>query len=177
MRRNSRRGATTIEMTLVGIPIIFTLISVFEISRGMWMYNTAAHAVREGVRFAVVHGVDCVNNPPGVNNDCVQTAAQIAAVIQNDGVGLDPANTQLTFRAPAGTGGFQCNLNGTQIGAGTSCSSAWPPNPFNARGTPVEIVITTPFHSALAMFWPGAGGPQSFAQVNLWANSIDTVQF
>jgi TadE-like protein len=176
MRRNLRRGATTIEMTLVGIPIIFILISVFEISRGMWMYNTAAHAVREGLRFAVVHGVDCVNNPPGVINDCAKTAAQVAAVIRFDGVGLDPANTRLTFRAPSGTGGFQCTLAGTQIGGGTSCSAVWPPNPFNARGTPLEIVITTPFNSALAMFWPGTR-PASFATVNLWANSIDTVQF
>ena len=46
--RRAQRGATTIEMTLVGIPIIFLLISTFEISRGMWMYNTAATAVREG---------------------------------------------------------------------------------------------------------------------------------
>ena len=33
-------GQSLVEFTLVGIPLIFVLISVFEISRGMWMYHT-----------------------------------------------------------------------------------------------------------------------------------------
>ena len=58
--RRRRRGATMLEMTLVGIPTIFILISIFEISRGIWMYETLAYAAKAGVRFASVHGADCV---------------------------------------------------------------------------------------------------------------------
>ena len=35
MRRARSRGNTMVEFTLVGIPIMFALISVFEISRAM----------------------------------------------------------------------------------------------------------------------------------------------
>ena len=82
MSRQGQRGATTIEMTLVGIPIMFLLISTFEISRGMWMYNTEATAVREGVRFASVHGVNCVKVAPGIPNQCDVTANDIVQVIR-----------------------------------------------------------------------------------------------
>src|SRR5580765_336316 len=90
-----QRGATTIEMTFVGIPIIFILISVFEISRGMWMYNTAATAVREGLRFASVHGVNCVHLAPGIPNSCEVTANDIVKVIRG-GAGNAILNSQGT---------------------------------------------------------------------------------
>ena len=54
-----RRGAVTLEFTLVGIPLLFTLISTVEMSRGMWMYQTQAYAISQGVRYLVVHGADC----------------------------------------------------------------------------------------------------------------------
>ena len=115
MKNARRRGATTIEMTLVGIPIIFIMISIFEISRGMWMYHTAAHAVRKGVRFATVHGLNCITNAPGVNNNCTVTANDIAAAIKFAGVGLDPATTTVTFTSLNGS--FGCPLNGSDNGA------------------------------------------------------------
>lgn len=172
MRRTlkSRRGANTIEFTFVGIPIIFVLISIFEISRGMWLYETAAHAVREGVRYATVHGFNCVNNPPMVTNSCAVTAADVAQVIRNAGVGLDPAATTLTFIAPApGGNSFSCALNACP-------ATIWPPAGANTAGTAIQINITTPFNSALAMFWPGSQ-PASFASTTLGATSMDFVQF
>jgi Flp pilus assembly protein TadG len=169
------RGATTVEMTLVGIPLIFMLISIFEISRGMWLYHTAAYAVREGVRFAIVHGANCVNNPPSVNSSCTKTAADVAAVIQNAGVGLETASTTLTFTAPSPGGTpVVCTL----AGAGTNCGNVWPPaaSSGNVVGSAIQIDIRTPFTSALSMFWPGAS-QMVFGTVNLNATSTDTIQF
>ena len=57
-----QRGQSLIEFTFVGIPVIFTLICIFEISRGMWIYGTLNHAVKEGVRYAIVHGINCSKN-------------------------------------------------------------------------------------------------------------------
>src|SRR4051812_12070981 len=100
-----RRGQSLIEFTFVGIPIMFVLISVFEVSRGMWIYHTLAHAVREGVRYASVHGYNCtqngntcaVNMGP-VSNTCTGSSdAPIAEVIRCAAVGLDPANTNIQF--------------------------------------------------------------------------------
>src|SRR5690242_13216787 len=54
--RTGCSGQSLVEFTFVGIPMIFVLIGTFEISRGMWMYHTLAHAVRDGVRYASVHG-------------------------------------------------------------------------------------------------------------------------
>ena len=164
-----RKGASTIEMTLVGIPIIFILISVFEIARGMWIYNAAAHAAREGVRFAIVHGANCVYNPSaGFNNNCSKTAAEVAAKIRDAGVGLDPATTMVRFTA-SGSALAQCALNGCP-------ATLWPPAGQNSVGTVIQIDVITPFNSALAMFWPGAA-KVNFAMVNLGASSSDTIQF
>src|SRR5436190_22902553 len=108
----AQRGATTIEMTFVGIPLIFILISVFEISRGMWMYETAATAVREGVRFATVHGVNCVQDA-GVPNQCDVTANDIVRVIR-----LGAGSTSMTHAlnyGPTGAGAVGLDLSTTIV--------------------------------------------------------------
>ena len=189
----SQRGATTIEMTFVGIPLIFILISVFEISRGMWMYNTAATAVREGVRFATVHGVNCVFTG-GIPNQCDVTANDIVRVIRTGlgngsthslnygptgagSVGLVETTTDLTFTSASGT--LTCKLDGS-TGA---CNSQWPPGPpafpnanDNAVKQFITISIKAPFRSAISMFWPGSR-PMQFGATNLSASSSDTMQF
>ena len=162
MSRKQQRGEVMLEMMLVGILIIFVLIATFEISRGMWMYHTAAHAVRNGVRFAIVHGQNCQYNPPAVTNSCGKTQADIAAIIQNAGIGLDPGTTTVTFCTGlcASNPGTTCTLN--------ACDStnAWPPNGHNDVGDTIEIDLQTPFISM-------AG----WARANLSAASSDQIQF
>lgn len=183
-----QRGSSTIEMALVGIPIIFTLISIFEMSRGMWMYHTLAYSVKVGVRLASVHGENCINNPPGVTNNCPRTIAQLAQVIKDAAVGLDPENTLLTFNANNGDithcylGSSSTSSLTTPLGSGVGCLSLtttqWPPsaNSENQVGKQIRIDIRTRFRSALAMVWPGAGRV-SFAEADLGATSQDIVQF
>ena len=66
--RNHRRGGSSlIEFTLVGIPLIFVLLSTFEMARGMWLYHTLAYAARQGTRYAIVHGVNCSMGIPIVS--------------------------------------------------------------------------------------------------------------
>ena len=79
-KRLDRRGSTILEFVLVGIPMIFIFISVFEISRGMWIYHTLAYSIREGVRYTTVHGKGCASP-----NTCQVTIAQITGVIQSAG--------------------------------------------------------------------------------------------
>jgi Flp pilus assembly protein TadG len=165
---NRRRGQSLVEFTLVGIPIIFVLISTFEISRGMWIYHTLAYSVKVGVRYASVHGINCVNGG-GNPNDCLITIAQVAQRIQLNGVGLDPTKTSLTFSP----GGATCTL--------TACAAnntQWPTpdGVVNAVGQPIRIDIRTQFTSALAMLWPGAN-PVSFAAGSLGASSQDHIQY
>ena len=170
-------GQSLVEFTFVGIPLIFVLISVFEISRGMWMYHTLAHSVRDGVRYASVHGYNCTNN----GNTCTVTMRQVAAVIRDAAIGLDPANTKLNFYTfPTSTTaktqvGAQCTLDTTTNPCSTT--NTFPPPACNTpKACQVEIDITTPFQSALAMLWPGAK-PVSFASGTLGATSADAVQY
>jgi len=167
-RRRSGLGQSLVEFTLVGIPIIFVLISTFEISRGMWIYHTLAYSVKVGVRYASVHGINCAH-VGGNPNDCLITIGQVAQRIQFTGVGLDPAKTSLTFTP----GGVTCTL-----AACAGNATIWPTNDsvVNAVGQPIRIDITTPFNSAIAMLWPGAK-PVSFASGTLGASSQDHIQY
>ena len=90
MQRRRVAGNTLIEFTLVGIPLVFLLVSVFEMSRGMWLYHTLATAVREGTRLAVVHGGDCNLYP----NSCAVTVRTVANRIRDAAVGLPPSDMQ-----------------------------------------------------------------------------------
>jgi len=175
-------GQSLVEFTLVGIPLLFVLISVFEISRGMWMYHTLAYSVKAGVRYASVHGINCTNN----GNNCTVNMGpvakkcdgnpSIADVIRCAAVGLDPTKTQISF--------YTFILNGAKIPQGSctldTCSALTTPFPPLGANRPsvdrIEIDITTPFNSALAMLWPGAN-PVSFTSGTLGATSADGVQF
>ena len=178
-----RRGAASVEFALVGIPTIFILISVFEISRGMWMYETVAHAVREGARYAAVHGQDCAVAP----NTCGKTMAQIAQQVQNSGVGLDAAQFTVTVSINLGATPTSLAVDGPQTLASmlndTTNFSAWTfvTNGSNVNAsTPGNDVVVSgemPFRSALAMFWPGAKGTQGFATTKLVATSQERILF
>ena len=97
--RSEHGGTSLIEFTLVGIPLIFVMISVFEISRGMWIYHTLASAVKAGTRYAIVHGENCAQAP----NTCTVTIGQIATQIQAAGPGLMPDQLTLTFTPANGS--------------------------------------------------------------------------
>jgi Flp pilus assembly protein TadG len=181
MKRNRQRGQSLVEFTFVGIPLMFVLISIFEVSRGMWMYQTLAYSVREGVRFASVRGIDCVPTATNLNN-CQAAIKDIAGVIQFYGVGLDLATTQATFTVCSAD---DCSTpsDGTSVVCmlGTTCASNntyWPPNDntSNRVGVTIRIDLVTPFKSGLAMLWPGAG-KVSFALVNLPAGASETIKF
>jgi hypothetical protein len=150
-------------MTLVGIPMIFVLISVFEISRGMWIYHTLSYAVREATRYAVVHGHNCYVSP----NNCPITVADVARRLENAGVGLIPAELN------ANIGGISCN----PLSSCFANTTAFPQANAYQQGQPVTVSATYLFRSAISMFWPGAGPGMVFAPVTFGAASTETIQF
>jgi len=179
-QRNLEKGSSMVEFALVGIPLIFILISIFEISRGMWMYETVAHAVREGARYAAVHGQDCTTSP----NQCDAKFSDIAARIRDGGVGLDPDQLNITITTAAGAGAGTYASKGpstlTTLLADNSSFSGWtfgsPAGPATGAGTDVIVTGVFPFRSALAMFWPGSSN-MSFSTVNLGATSRERIAF
>jgi hypothetical protein len=171
-----RRGNALIEFTLVGIPMIFVLISIFEMSRGMWIYHTLAHALKEGTRYASVHGQSCYNGTA----PCPITIADVANRVKDSGVGLIPDELNITISSMACTGctavqSVACNplsscfLNTTQFPSDKA---------GNEPGlSEVAITGTYPFRSAIAMFWPGAHGGIQFPAFNLPASARERVHF
>ncbi len=164
------RGASTLEFTLVGIPLIFVLITTIEMSRAMWIYQTLAYAIKEGVRFSAVHGQNCATPP----NSCTVTIGQIARVIESAGVGLAGDALSLTFTDAKGVA-TRCSLNECTRSFN---SSAWPPASANALGQKLTISGAYPFTSAMVMFWPGAGRPMNGppGTLILSADSRETIQ-
>ena len=183
-RRKSRQGGQSmLEFTFVGIPLIFILISIFEISRGMWVYQTLAYAAKTGVRYAIVHGQSCTKNGNAcaVNFGPATTAPSILWVIRNAGAGLSVAPNTCT--APITTSGITTTCVTLTAGGTTStcnltatCAAGAFSTGTLSTGTTLRIDIGTPFNSAIAMLWPGAKG-QVWTKVNLYATSTDTVKF
>ena len=174
-----RRGNAIVEFTLVGIPIVFVLISIFEISRGMWVYDTLAHAVKEGVRLAIVNGSGCSQIP---TCEVTTTVAAVAGRIRESGVGLSPdeLEVRLVVLQPSPTGPVVVGspVECRPLSACLSRTDKWPPAGANrAKVNSVSVQGVYPFRSAIAMFWPGAGPGMTFGRVNLPAVSQEVIQF
>jgi Flp pilus assembly protein TadG len=165
--RRKQKGNAMLEFVLVGIPVIFVLISLFEISRGMWTYHTMAYAVREGVRYATVHGKGCASP-----NTCQVTIGQITSVIQTAAIGLPASTTTVTFTPASGSASSDTMTN--QL----TSSTVWPPSGANAPTQNVKINLRYPFRTVLAVFWAGAGRPlNDSGTFYLVASSTEPIQF
>ena len=178
-RKRNWRGNATIEFTLVGIPLVFVLISTIEMARGMWIYHTLAYAIKGGTRYAVARG----QNNSSANHSSYQGVC--TAIIQA-GAGLLPEDLSLVFSS---------GLNGTKFvhtpppftaAACLSNSSPWPPAAIDDQpGQTISISGYYPFVSAISMFWPGAGPGMTFQSLTcngplalcLPAASQDIMQF
>lgn len=176
---NHKKGSALLEMTLVGIPLIFVLISTVEMARGMWIYHTLAYAIKEGTRYTIVHGRNC-DPAVNTNNSCLVTVGQIAQVIQAAGVGLDPGLLQLDMQGLSGCG----DTTGT-LSALLANTTTFPTGTCNFSQSPITITGQYPFLSAISMFWPGAGRGMNFQNLTcqgagtlcLPATSQEMIQF
>ena len=171
--RHQSRGSAMLEFTLVGIPIIFVLISTFQMAFGMWLYHTLAYAAREGTRYAVVHGANCSKNG---NTYCV-TVSNVATVISHAAVGLDASQMTVTLTPSQGTAITDTLAN---LMSGTYAATTWPPSSpggANAVGQPITISVLYPFNSGISMFWPGTTPTNSQGRLSLPASSTDLIQF
>jgi hypothetical protein len=166
LRRSVRKGQALLEFTLAVIPSIFLLISIEEIARGMWVYTTLAHAVKEGTRYSIVHGADCTH----ADSDCSITVGQVASRISQSGVGLDAGQMNVVLQTAGST--QNCAPLSTCLTSGTS----WPPSPDNSVGLPVTVYATYPFRSALSMFVPQAGVVH-FDAMNFSASSQEEIRY
>lgn len=166
-RRNRQKGSTILEFVFVGIALIFIFISVFEIARGMWMYHSLAYGVREGVRYAAMHGKDCASP-----NTCQVTIGTITGVIRSAALGVDPTTVTLTFTPASGTATTDTMTNLA------SNTTTFPPSSSNAQGQTVKISAKYSFRTILSIFWVGDGSPlNDNGTFYLCASSAEPIQY
>jgi Flp pilus assembly protein TadG len=165
----SHRGSVLFEFAAAGIPIMLLIISVMEISRGMWTYSTLAFAVTEASRLISVHGSDCAL---GVNR-CTITVSNIAQQISDASPQLDPDLMNVTLSSTGGGTTITCTL--------TSCfenGSQFPTSPGNTPGFDVIVTATYPFQSPMTMFFPtSAIPPTAPISITLHATSQEPILF
>jgi Flp pilus assembly protein TadG len=169
--RRRSRGNSLLEFTLVGIPLIFVLISTFQMSFAMWLYHSLAFAAEQGTRYAAVHGINCSQN----GNTCGVMVSDVAGVISTAARGLDPNQMIVTLTPSTGSA-----TTGTlaDLMSGTYTSTSWPPSSgANAVGQPVKISLLYPFNSGISMVWAGTTPVRAHGRLYLPASSTDLIRF
>ena len=165
MRAGSRCGSALVEFAFAGIPILFVILSVIEISRGMWTYETLSYAVTEATRLAAVHGASCVTAP----NNCPIFVADIAQRIADSSHGLLADQMSVTLVSP-GLGSVTCQLS-------DCLNNGAPVSPGDTPGANISVAAAYPFTSPMSVFFPGFGGSASFGATTLHASSQEQIQF
>jgi Flp pilus assembly protein TadG len=177
-RQRRQSGNAMIEMTMIGIPIIFVLISIFEMARGMWIYHSLSHAVKEGTRYASVHGINCTTAP----NNCGLFVSNIAAKIRDEAVGLESSRLQvrLCVNCGANAAGMTDDTGLQTIDTLLSRTTVrWPDPTGTGKLLHNRITFTAqyPFDSALAMLAPMGGGQVRFGRFIFVATAAETIHF
>jgi len=163
---SSRRGQAMLEFTLVALPFLFVIISLFWMSLGMWEYHTLAEAVNYTTRTASVHGAGCAGQT------CATTVESTAQALAASAIGLPPGQLNVTLTSTAST--VTCNPL-------TSCysnSAAWPSLAGNstASNASISIAATFQFSSAISVWIPGLGSEQ-FNPITLGAQAQEPIVF
>ena len=90
--RRGRHGATVVEMALALMVCLLLTIGTIEFGRAAWVYNTLAHATRQGARYAMAHG--SLSNPA--------TSSSVSTWVKNSAVGLNNSDLSVTTTWPSG---------------------------------------------------------------------------
>ena len=152
-QRKRERGGAMVEFTLTGIPLLFMIISIIQMSIGMWHYHTLQYAVKEAGAYLAIHGSStgyCKSNSCQIQN--------VASVLQQDAIGIPSSAVTVTFtpissadHATAGTA-YTCTLSNC-----VSDATVWPVSGYNSVGSEFEIKALYQWSNALGMVTFGNG--------------------
>ena len=119
-----RRGQATVEFALT-IPVVLLLIlGLVDLGRLMWAYESLAHAVREGTRYAIVHG--SASSHPADQVAIRNVVVQMAPPLEPDGI------TVLVTWNPSNAPGSQVTVEGRY--------TFHPATVFFAQGISIDIL-------------------------------------
>jgi Flp pilus assembly protein TadG len=162
--RKTTSGNSVLEFTLSSIPLIFVIVSIVQMSLGMWNYHTLNETVKVTTRTAAVRGIDCASVA------CAMTVGEVAQMLTSKGIGL--LSSSLNATLTDADGAINCN----PVSSCTSSTTTWPRTGGNSTGQVISISATYPFNSPLSMFVPGKGGA-TFAPLTFYAISQQVVDY
>jgi Flp pilus assembly protein TadG len=87
----SQAGQALVEFSLAVIVLMVLVIGVVEAGRAVWNYNTLSNAVREGSRYAIVHGGAAADPAGPIPNN-----AQVELQVEQFASGLDTGDLTVT---------------------------------------------------------------------------------
>jgi len=82
-----------VEAALASSVALAILFGILEFGQAVWQYNLVAHAVRQGTRYAMVHGANAKTHA---------TSTDIATVVKNQMPGTDGSKVNVTVTWPNG---------------------------------------------------------------------------
>jgi Flp pilus assembly protein TadG len=89
--RRDDRGIALVEFALVLPVLILLIVGVFDLALAVWQSNTLATAVRDGTRYAIVHG-SAATDPSGPGDDDA-----IESLVQTNAIGLSGVTVTVTW--------------------------------------------------------------------------------
>lgn len=127
--RNSERGASLVETTIVMGVVLAMIFAVIDFGRAMYTYAFVAQLAREGARWAIVRGAQCTQL-----DHCNASSSDVQTYVQSLSEGATTASN---------------------IGA----TAQWPTCPAgaastNSPGCTVQVKVTYPFKFMLP-YMPG----------------------
>jgi Flp pilus assembly protein TadG len=106
------RGQAAVEFALVGVIFFMLVMGLIEVGRAVWHYNALSHAVREGARYAMVHGSEDTD-PSGPGSSYYSAPdqdSQVTQTVEDFASGLDVSNLTVSSEWLSGS-----NIPGTKV--------------------------------------------------------------
>jgi Flp pilus assembly protein TadG len=160
-----------IEFLLVGIPLLFLILAIVQMSLGMWTYNMLANTVDEAARYASIKSGTLAN--PTCRALTPGTVGYVTCQIQTIGPGLIPSKLTIVLADSTGT-----SVHCSPVTA-ANCLNSISPYPATAAVAFVDTVMVTgtyPFATPIAIFWPTAGPMQLAGNITVGASSTQLIQ-
>lgn len=100
VRWKEEQGSTLVEAALVMLSFLMLLFGIFDAGRLYFIYNSLSNAVREGTRYAVVHGGESYDpaTEEEIKNVIVDAAAGVDDALLRDQIEINWEDT--TDKAP-----------------------------------------------------------------------------
>lgn len=163
---SKRGGSALIEFSLLGIPLIFVILSVMAASLNMWQLHSLAYSVDTTARYVVAHGNVCTQT----GNTCTVTLGNIATLMQQQSGALDASLYYVTFTSSSGS--IACN----PLNTCTSNATTWPPNADNAIGNDITVKGYYTLVNPIMIFWPD-GNKIAAARFTVSATARERIVF